>query len=363
MNSQDQVKLISFYLPQFHPILENDLWWGKGFTEWTNVTKAKPLFRDHYQPHLPADLGFYDLRLPEARQAQAELAKKYNIYGFCYYHYWFNGKRLLERPFNEVLESGQPDFPFCLCWANENWTRRWDGLDTDILAEQVYNDDSDILHIQWLANVFQDTRYIRIDSKPLFLVYRASKLPNAARTTDIWRNEAYKLGIGDIFLCKVESFLDEKSDPKLSGFDASVEFQPSNRSLKRNILWRILGKLGISNHPYAVNHIHDYSKLVDLALNEPDVAYRRFPCITPSWDNSSRRKNNATIFHDSTPQKYEYWLKETIQKLEKKSDNIIFINAWNEWGEGNHLEPCQKWNLAYLEATQRAINSYSSEEK
>src|SRR5262245_7933162 len=196
--SRDDVRLIAVYLPQFHPIPENDRSWGKGFTEWTNVAQAKPMFRGHYQPHLPADLGFYDLRLPEARRAQADLAQAHGIHGFCYYHYWFHGRRLLERPFDEVLASGEPDFPFCLCWANEPWTRRWDGKDQEILMPQEYSDRDDLAHIRWLARAFQDRRYIRVDGRPMFLVYRASRLPDPARTAATWREEARRLGAGDL---------------------------------------------------------------------------------------------------------------------------------------------------------------------
>ena len=184
------IRPIAFYLPQFHPTPENDEWWGKGFTEWTNVTKARPLFPGHYQPQLPADMGFYDLRLPEAREAQAALAREYGIHGFCYYHYWFNGRRILERPFNEVLASGKPDFPFCLCWANENWTRVWDGGEKNVLLEQKYSHEDDLAHIESLIPAFRDERYIRIDGKPLFLVYRTGLLPNPARTAEIWREAA-----------------------------------------------------------------------------------------------------------------------------------------------------------------------------
>ena len=198
----DDVRLIAFYLPQFHPIPENDRVWGKGFTEWTNVTKAKPLFRGHYQPHLPADLGFYDLRLPEARQAQAELAQEYGIYGFCYYHYWFNGKRLLQRPFDEVLQSGEPAFPFCLCWANEHWTRAWDGDLNGVTVEQRYSEEDDRNHIHWLLTAFRDRRYIRLNGRPLFLVYRAHDLPSPLRTTTLWREEAQKAGVGELYLCR-----------------------------------------------------------------------------------------------------------------------------------------------------------------
>src|SRR5690242_15190569 len=209
----DPFRLIAFYLPQYHPIPENDLWWGKGFTEWTSVAKAKPLFRKHYQPHLPADLGFYDLRLPETRSAQAQLARENGIYGFCYYHYWFNGKLLLERPFNEVLASSQPDFPFCLCWANENWTRAWDGLEHDILVAQEYDAEDDRRHIHWLVEAFRDRRYIRVNGKPLLLVYRVSNLPDPLQTASLWREEAHKLGIGDIYLATVESFPKDRIDP------------------------------------------------------------------------------------------------------------------------------------------------------
>ena len=184
MNS---AKAIAFYLPQYHPIPENDQWWGKGFTEWRNVTRARPLYPRHYQPHLPADLGFYDLRLPEVRQAQAELAHAFGLHGFCYYHYWFNGRRVLQRPFEDVLASGEPDFPFCLCWANENWTRRWDGSDDEILLEQIYSEQDDRDHLLSLLTAFRDPRYIRIEGKPLFLVYRTSALPHPARTAEIWR--------------------------------------------------------------------------------------------------------------------------------------------------------------------------------
>ena len=221
----DAPPVIAFYLPQFHPIPENDAWWGKGFTEWTSVTKACPLFRGHYQPHLPADLGFYDLRVAESREAQADLAREYGVTGFCYYHYWFSGKRLLHRPFDEVLTSGRPDFPFCLCWANENWTRVWDGGDSEVLVEQTYSEQDDVAHIRWLARAFADPRYIRIKDKPLFIIYRAHKLPDIRKTTAIWRDECRSLGIGEIFLCRVDTGTDILP-PNEVGLDAAVEFQP-----------------------------------------------------------------------------------------------------------------------------------------
>lgn len=359
-----KVRLITFYLPQFHPIPENNEWWGKGFTEWTNVVKAKPLFPGHYQPHLPADLGFYDLRLPEVRQAQAELAKDHGIHAFCYYHYWFNGKRLLARPFNEVFYSGKPKLPFCLCWANENWTRVWDGGNNDILISQKYSDEDDKQHIKWLINVFRDERYIRIAGKPIFLVYRASMFPDPLRTTSIWREEANRMGVGDIYLCKIESFVDERCDPTQIGFDAAVEFQPDwinlGNPFRRSSFWSLATKLRLSNSAYQSNRIYSYSSVVQKMLQKSIPSYKRFPCVTPSWDNTPRRKNNFVILKDSTPELYEKWLKAVIEKFIpfSEEENLVFINAWNEWGEGNYLEPDQKWGRAYLEATYKAINTY-----
>src|SRR5262245_51865075 len=220
-SAQKRPRVIAFYLPQYHPFPENDAWWGKGFTEWRNVTRARPQFPGHYQPHLPADLGFYDLRLPEIRVAQAELARQYGIDGFCYYHYWFNGKRLMERPFDEVLDSGRPDFPFCLCWPNENWNRAWDGHSREVIMAQSYSTEDHVRHARWLATAFRDPRYIRVDGRPLFLVYRATLIPEPRTMTAIFREEASKAGVGEIFLARVESQPVERGDPADLGFDAA----------------------------------------------------------------------------------------------------------------------------------------------
>lgn len=363
MNSSliSKARLIAFYLPQYHPIPENNAWWGKGFTEWTNVVRARPLFKGHYQPHFPADLGFYDLRMPEVRQAQADLAREYGIHGFCYYHYWFNGQRVLERPFNEVLESKKPDFPFCLCWANENWTRAWDGRSGETILTQAYSEEDDLAHIQWLAGVFKDARYIRVQGKPLFLVYRASQIPNPNKTISIWREEAKRLGIGDLFLCRVESFPNEKNiDPETQGFDASVEFQPDwsmlGKSLRSSKLWRVAQILGVSK-AFLQHRIFDYGSIVDKMIQKSPADYLRFPCVTPSWDNTPRRNRSGVIFKDSSPEKFGKWLRDVIARIlqNKSLDNIVFVNAWNEWAEGNHLEPCQRWGLAYLEEVRSAI--------
>jgi lipopolysaccharide biosynthesis protein len=355
------VRLIALYLPQFHPIPENDAWWGKGFTEWTNVVKARPVFRGHYQPHLPADLGFYDLRLPEIREAQAGLARAYGIYGFCYYHYWFNGKRLLNRPFDEVLLSGRPDFPFCLCWANENWTRRWDGYDNELLIRQEHSLQDDEAHIEHLLPVFQDSRYIKINGRPLFLIYRSEMLPDSAKTAELWRRAAQKAGFPDLFLVRVESFRGD-IDPTKVGFDAAVEFAP-DKSVVRESVWRSgrlrllsfirrgFGRLGINRIPAEQHRIFSYDSLAAGMVAKADVPYPRFRCITPGWDNSARRQRGATIFVNSSPKVYEAWLRTLVQNTGE--ERIVFINAWNEWAEGNHLEPDQRWGHGFLESTLR----------
>src|SRR5262249_22121869 len=308
------------------------------------VAKVSPQSRGTYQPPLPADLGFYDFLLPESRQAQADLAREYGIHGFCYYHYWCKGKRLLERPFAEVLASGRPDFPFCLCWANENWTRRWDGHDEEILVAQEYCEEDDKEHIRWLADAFQDERYIRVGGKPLFLVYRANDLPHPVRTAAVWREEARRKGGGEIFLCRVESFAGERDDPAGIGFDASVEFQPD---------WCHFGPA----RRRGASDVYDYAAVVERMLEKEIPGYTRFPCVMPAWDNAARRRSGAAILHGSTPQRYQKWLTRVLRTSEHSqgADGIVFLNAWNEWAEGNHLEPCQRWGRAYLEATRAAL--------
>jgi hypothetical protein len=381
-------RLIAFHLPQFHPIPENDAWWGPGFTEWTNVTRARPRFPGHYQPHLPADLGFYDLRLPEARGAQAELARRYGVYGFCYYHYWFHGRRLLERPVNDILTTGEPDFPFCLCWANETWSRNWDGQNRSVLVEQRYSPEDDEAHIRSLLPAFADPRYIRIDGKPLFLVYRSTLLPEPTRTIDRWRQVVSQSGVGEVFFARVEStfFLGEVFHPP-GGFDAVVEFAPrvmdlnpvrnmaGLRNAVRFLRSRVSNKIGTAVKwwvdrleafqcrlsPYSAvvrdNRLFSYSDLVDAMLARPHSSGRRFSGVCPGWDNSARRKENAYILTGSTPERYEHWLRAVVRRNRAagRGEDPIFVNAWNEWAEGCHLEPCQKWGRAYLEATARAL--------
>ncbi len=356
--SPDALRFVAFYLPQFHPIPENDEWWGPGFTEWTNVVSGRPLFRGHDQPHLPADLGFYDLRLPEARAAQAALAASRGIHGFCYYHYWFEGRRLLERPFAEVLRSGEPELPFCLCWANENWTRVWNGKDDQVLLRQTYSAADDVAHARWLAEAFADPRHLRVDGRPVFLVYRASRLPDPVRTTDRWRSEVVRLGGAEPYLCAVQSLAADRVDPKTLGFDAGVEFAPDftdPTSLGRAPV-RALRRFLRPGSPYRRHRVADYEDVARRMLAQPPPAYTRFPCLTPGFDNSPRRSGGgATILVNSSPAAYERWLRRVVGRFEPPSpeENLVFVNAWNEWGEGNHLEPSRRWGTGYLDAHAR----------
>ena len=350
---------MAFYLPQYHPIPENDAWWGPGFTEWSNVARARPQFRGHHQPHLPADLGFYDLRVPEVRERQAELATAHGIHAFCYYHYWFGGKRLLERPFAEVLASGQPRLPFLLCWANENWTRAWDGGDASLLVEQTYPDGDDLSHIRWLCTAFADSRYLRVDGRPAFLVYKASGLPDARRTTDLWRAEAQRLGIGDLYLLRVESYREPKGDPEALGFDAAVEFQPDTRLLGPRVppaAARAVGRVFAPRSGRHRNVLHRYGDLVHRALAAEQPGYKRYRCVTPAWDNSARRRP-ALILTGSEPAAFGHWVERTVEAFQPYGgdENLLFLNAWNEWAEGNHLEPCQRFGTGFLEAHRDAI--------
>ena len=338
-----KARLLAFYLPQFYPIPENDRWWGNGFTEWTNVVKARPLFAGHYQPHIPANLGFYDLRVTEVRQAQADLAKKYHIEGFCYWHYWFHGKRLLERPFDEVLASGQPDFPFCLSWANETWSRRWHGTGSahEVLQEQTYSPEDDVSHIRWLIKAFADPRYITVDGRPLFLVYKPADLPDPKRTTDLFRSECVRHGLREPFLLASNSHADR--DYRQMGFDRTLEFEPQ------------LGLLpgptdpGLKRYDYVEARRRMMSRIRDFPI---------YPCIFVRWDNTPRRSENGIVFTDSTPETFEVGLTEIVRSVAHKpyDDRVVIVNAWNEWAEGNHLEPDLKYGLAYLEAVRR-VNS------
>jgi GT2 family glycosyltransferase len=347
----DQVKLIAFYLPQFHPIPENDAWWGKGFTEWSNVARAKPNYRGHYQPHLPADLGFYDLRLPEIQEQQAALASQYGIHGFCYYYYWFNGKRLLHAPLEQMIRSKRPDFPFCVCWANENWSRRWDGRDQDLLISQTYSEADDEAFIKALFPAFDDRRYIRVAGRPLLLIYRADLLPDAEATTERWRTAAVNAGFAEPYIAHVLSF--RRTTCVAPGFDAAVEFPPHGRAVPYS------GRLNITN-PRFQGRLYDYRAT---ALNFQRLFYpgqNVFRTVMPSWDNTARRQDHSDVFVNASPELFQCWLHEAIKEtreLKFGDERLVFINAWNEWAEGNHLEPDQRFQHSYLEATGRALSA------
>jgi hypothetical protein len=360
-----QPLVVAFHLPQYHPIPENDAWWGPGFTEWTNVTRARPQFPGHYQPHLPADLGFYDLRLPEARAGQAELAAGAGIGAFAYYHYWFNGRRLLEQPVEEIVRSQHPDFPFMIVWANENWTRRWDGGESHVLMEQRHSAEDDLAHITALRATLLDRRYLSRDGRPVVGIYRSSLLPDSRATTDLWRAEAARWGLPGLYLVRIESFRTETGDPRPLGFDASVLFQPSWQNLPRSpAVFRGLRRL--SRFSSRLSHrVYRYCDLADEAMRLPAADYPRWPSVTPGFDNSSRRKVEATILLGSSPAKYERWLRHAVgqasavvERFEPgQPSSLVFVNAWNEWAEGNHLEPDQRYGRGFLDATRRAVDA------
>jgi lipopolysaccharide biosynthesis protein len=354
------MRTLAFHLPQFHPIPENDEWWGKGFTEWTNVTKARPVVPGHEQPHLPADLGFYDLRLPESRAAQAELARVHGVDGFVYYHYWFNGRRVLNRPVDEIMKLGQPDFPFCLCWANESWTRAWDGRSGVPLLEQRYSEEDDLAHIRHLLPIMADRRYVRVRGRPMLLIYRTEQIPEPRRMAECWRNAAVQAGLGDLYLARVESFSSDV-DPGSLGLDGAVEFAPDWRQVQALTFGprhRWMARLGLFHDGWFAHRFAHYDTLARRMEAKPDPSWRRFRCVTPGFDNSARRTRDATIFMQSTPQAYGRWLESTllaeVRAGRPLDEQLVFVNAWNEWAEGNHLEPCQRWGRAYLEAHRAA---------
>jgi len=347
-------RLIAFYLPQFHPIPENDEWWGRGFTEWTNTAKAKPLFRGHYQPHVPADLGFYDLRVPESRQAQADLAREYGIEAFCYYHYWFAGRRMLERPFNEVLASGQPDFPFCLCWANHTWSGIWAGAPGRVLVEQTYPGESDHRrHFETLLPAFRDHRYVRVNGKPMFVIYRPADVPDCAQAMALWRRLAAEAGLPGLHLVGSNVIVGTKIDPVPPsdfGLDAwTTALMPptrtwvSRRSPAKWLRWRYKE---LAKQPT----VYDYEKIV-LSLLGPTLPGMNYPCLIPNWDNTPRSGSNGLVFRGTTPELFRRQAREALDRIQGRSpeDSFVFIKSWNEWAEGNHLEPDLRFGHRFLD--------------
>lgn len=370
------MKLICYYLPQFHPTPYNDEWWGKGFTEWTNVAKAKPRFKGHHQPHVPSDLGFYDLRLEATRIAQAELAKEHGIFGFCYFHYWFDGRMLLDFPLNEMLKSDKPDLPFCLCWANEKWTKAWEAHETEVLVRQEYSEQDRIAHMNWLCGVFKDPRYIRINNRPVLLIYRIDEIPDLQERIIDWRRIAKEHGFEDLYICVVRNYKNKPIQDILDmGLDAMAEHQPSeesfprrsvaslfklaiNKSINRSISFLRLEKM-VSLLPE--NRIFNYSRFADKVIKtEHPKNFTKFPCVFPSWDNSAR-KRIAGIIQNDDAHKFAEWLESACNKVVDypESEQVVFINAWNEWAEGCHLEPDLRNGRKFLEATKSVMDKFS----
>ena len=374
-------RIIGLYLPQYHPIPENDEWWGKGFTEWTNVAKAKPLFRGHYQPRIPADLGFYDLRLPEVREQQAELAREAGLEGFCYYHYWFgNGRQLLERPFNEVLASGKPDFPFCLCWANHDWTNKtWQKGNNfrrdSMIMKMEYSKEDYVRHFNYVLPAFRDPRYITVDGKPLFAVWAPHHIPDAREFIDLWQQLARENGLPGIHFVghtdnagkglpgqAADYYSADKAKEYYQavldlGFDAvmSSGYRRAVALLqgKTRMMWRML-----SGKTFAPTYSKmDYSRLMANYYVPEDAGENIYPTLLPQWDRTPRAGKNSEIVVDSTPDRFQETVETAIELIRQKEPEhqLLFLKAWNEWGEGDYVEPDLKFGHGYIQAIRQAI--------
>jgi hypothetical protein len=382
-----KARLIAYYLPQYHPIPENDAVWGKGFTEWTNVAKAKPLFKGHYQPRIPADLGFYDLRLPEVRQQQADMARDAGVEGFCYWHYWFgNGKMLLQRPFEEVLQSGQPDFPFCLCWANHSWTTKtWtklkDAPAEQMIAEQTYPGVDDyIAHFNYCLPAFRDKRYITVDGRPLFGVFDPFLFPDMRRFIETWREQARLNGLPDIYfyaithsawtlrydengalvrcMPNVKSSADAFRNILQFGFDAlNSNGQRRAEMLYTNRSWDMARKVLNKYLPFLPGQYFDYKRVVKNMFAPEDAWENIFPTVYPQWDRSPRQGKADSIYVDSTPEAFQQHLETAVNLVAQKQPEhrILFLKSWNEWAEGNYVEPDLRFGHRYLDAIKNAI--------
>jgi lipopolysaccharide biosynthesis protein len=345
---RDRCRLIAFYLPQYHAIAENDEWWGPGFTEWTNVARARPNFDGHYQPHIPRELGFYDLSHLETLRKQVEMARLYGIHAFCFYHYWFSGRRILEKPMDLFLAS-DINMPFCICWANENWTRTWDGDTSSILLEQRYLPGEEEAFFSSILPLLHDTRYLRVHGVPLLLVYRPKEIPGVVGIFDKWRSMASREGLGGLHIAAVDFY--DVATPGEVGADSLVEFPPHKFNGPGNIPRQIPS---FSNRNFS-GGIVDYRKVISQSLEKPAPEHMYFRGIMPNWDNTARRQDTPLTVISATPSWYEDWLAYlrayTRYHSEHEDEQLIFVNAWNEWGEGCHLEPDLQWGLGYLEST------------
>lgn len=363
----NRYRFIAFYLPQYYPTPSNNLWYGAGFTEWTNLGKAKKCYPGHDFPHIPGELGYYDLRLPETREAQANLAREYGIKGFCYYHYWFgNGVRELDRPFREVLQTGKPDFPFCLCWANQTWKKKmWNKdtvIDAEILREQLYpGPEDERAHFEACLPAFRDPRYIRVDGKPLFMIYRPLDLPDINSFIAHWQALAHENNLDGIFFVgqtpNAERDLPLLSRTALDGIntlrmhDYRKRWNPAKYFLKR-ILWNL------SPYPKIVH----YKDVARFFVAEEDRRENIYPSVLPNWDHSPRSGRGGSIIHGSSPELFEHNVLDALDavSLKQPEHRLIFIKSWIEWGEGNYMEPDLRFGRGYLEALKHAVESMES---
>lgn len=355
-NNKLKVRLIAFYLPQFHPIPENNRWWEDGFTEWTHVKRARPLFVGHYQPRVPGELGYYNLLDPKVRKKQAKIAKKYGIEGFSYWHYWFGGgKRLLEKPFQEVLKSGAPDFPFCLSWANHSWTGIWYGCPNRTLIKQTYPGTEDHKkHFYAVLDAFKDPRYLKVNGKPLFLVYKPAHIPDSVQFTGLWRNLARKEGLKGIYFIAI-SEMRPRWDPKKLGYDALTvtnlgKIIHAGKKRVKKSKRRFLNQWG---------RVYLYRNAMKYSIENLPKGVPYYPTVIPNWDNTPRSELRGVVLHDSRPEFFKEQIERAGNKVIRRrpEKRIIFIKSWNEWGEGNYLEPDQRFGLAYLKAIKEFLQS------
>lgn len=360
----EKAKIIAFYLPQYYPVEINDNLYGKGFTEWRNVARAKKLFPSHYQPHIPADLGFYDLRVPETRKAQADLAKKYGIYGFCYWHYWLgNGLEFLEKPVQEIMKLGEPDFPFCLAWANHNWTSNsYLAKNGKIVIQQKYPGEKDYInHFYSVLPCFRDDRYIKIDGKPVFMIYQPTAHKDIPLFIKIWRELAEKEGLkGIFFIGHLNNDLKgvTKNAVLKTGVDAvNTEFTTSWFAHHNNIIMRIIGK--VIRTIFHIPHRISYKQAEKYFLSNIDTEENVFPSVIPNWDNTPRRNTNGIVLTGSTPGLFAKHLRKALEMVKSKPENrrYIFLKSWNEWAEGNYVEPDLRFGTGYLEAIKMELEN------
>lgn len=341
--------VLALYLPQFHPVIENDEWWEPGFTEWTNLAAATPLFRGHRRPDLPGELGFYDLRVPEVRERQADLARDHGVTAFCWWHYWFAGRELLERPFDEVLASGTPSLPFSLCWANQSWSGVWHGAPDRLLVEQTYPEGDDEVHFDALVAAFRDERYHRVQGRPLLGVFRPQELPNPKRFVDTWQRLASDSGLGGLYLvafCESRAWGAQYTTHTEDGFDAAVHvefpFERTARTKLRDRLRTSVEWFGPGRYRYTED-LPDYPRSLKGVVH---------PCVYPNWDNTPRSARRGSVIVDASPARFERHVRQAVARagLNPPGERLVFVKSWNEWAEGNHVEPDRVHRRGWLDA-------------